>query len=84
MPAALQSGSTFISLALSLALGGDIHALGRLVNDQNASFDRQPFAEENLLLIAATQPCDRLADTGSANSATIAPPRLPCAYTSNG
>src|SRR5450631_4527339 len=47
-------------------LGADVDALGRLVEDDDARFGRQPLADDDLLLIAAGQGTDFLAEAGSA------------------
>ena len=45
---------------VELALGADIDALGRLVEDQHLGLGEQPAGEQHLLLVAARQGRDRL------------------------
>src|SRR5207248_3008187 len=63
-----QNGRTLsgelVHEAVDLALGADVDATGRLVENEHAWLPSQPLAEDNLLLIAAAQEPDLLAQTG--------------------
>ncbi len=47
-------------------LGADVDALGRLVEDDHLGLGRQPFGDHHLLLVAARQRADVLAQRGGA------------------
>ena len=47
---------------VDLGLGADVDALRRLVEDDDARLERQPFAEHDLLLVAAAERRDRRFD----------------------
>ena len=47
-------------------LGADVDALGRLVEDDHLGRRRQPFGDDDLLLVAARQRADVLAERGGA------------------
>jgi hypothetical protein len=50
---AVRLGGQFADDAVDLELGADIDAACRLVEDQHARADLQPFGQHDLLLVAA-------------------------------
>ena len=56
-------------------LGADVDALGRLVEDDDLRLRRQPFGDDDLLLVAAGQRADILAERGcpQVEAAGVAP-----------
>ena len=56
----------FAHEAVHGGLGADVDALGRLVEDDDLGRGRQPFGDDDLLLVAARQRADILAERGGA------------------